>query len=275
MEKIDIAIGVLSFKAYKTIDNSLEKNIEFFKNFADVKLFFQSFSENDKTIAEKYNINYLKIDKNIGIQKGIRWLVENLYSDYVIYLENDFILSCDPRDAMQILKKSLYLIKEQKIDMMRLRSRFNPGKPFIDIEKYTKLFKPVSIHPDFNYYSEIKKTSVFAKLEHIFRPLKTKKISARSLYIEKEPEKICKQITKYDDTTYIVNSEVLNWTNNPTLISKKLFLELLDYADAHPSSRLVNGYQDLEKPLNCRWWRNQHFKIGVCDGIFTHNRLDR
>lgn len=274
-EVLPISLGILSFKAYNTIDNTLghhSGNKNLFKHLSEVKVFFQTFCNRDKEIAEKYGVNYQYREENIGIQAGIRWVVENMKSDYILYLENDFIPLYDVNYMLETLKKSIKLIEDGKIDMMRLRSRFRAGEPFEDVKKYTKMFVPKQIHKDFVDYNKIVKTN---KLIKYIRPLKAIKISARSLYIEQNPEQICKYIKKYDENTYIVDSCVLNWTNNPTLISKKLFLELLDYADKHPSSRTVYGFQDLEKPLNCRWWRKQHFKIGVCDGIFTHNRIDR
>ena len=271
MNKLPISVGILSFKAYKTIDTTLTQYLNFLDYFEEAYLFFQTFCERDKEIAEKHHINYLQRKENVGIQDGIKWIMENLKRDYVLYLENDFHLLHDVEYSVDVIRKSLELIKSGKIDMMRLRSRFVPGEPFQDVVKYTKMFKPQHIHPDFKDFEKIQKTNPLLKY---LRPLKAKKISARSLFIEEFPEQICKEITK-EDGYYIADSSVLNWTNNPTLISKKLILKLLEYASKHPSSRTVYGHQDLEKPLNCSWWRKQHFKIGVCDGIFTHRRLDR
>jgi hypothetical protein len=169
------------------------------------------------------------------------------------------------------LEKNLELIETGKIDIMRLRSRWNPGDPFQDVCKYSKIHKPREIHPDFKEHHKIAKTSPIAKY---LNPWKARKLASRALYIEKNPEQICPELHKEGDM-YIGDSSVLNWTNNPVLMRRQLFLSLLDYADAHPSSRTVHGFQDLEKPLNCRWWRRQHFRIGVGEGIFTHNRLDR
>ena len=273
MNKLPISVGILSFKAYKTIENTLQQynDMNFFSIFQEAKVFFQTFCEKDKEIAEKFNIDYEKREDNIGIQGGIEWIVKTLKSDYILFLENDFHLLYDLNKTFTILEKSLKLIQSGKIDMMRLRSRFQAGEPFGDVEKYTRIFKPQQIHPNFKDFHKIKKTIPFLKY---LRPLKAKKISARALYIEQYPENICHQIKREDDY-FIVDSSVLNWTNNPTLVSRELFLKLIDYANKHPSSRTVYGFQDLEKPLNCRWWRKQHFKIGVCDGIFTHRRLDR
>ena len=51
-------------------------------------------------------------------------------------------------------------------------------------------------------------------------------------------------------------------------------LELLDWAKAHPKRRTLNGFQVLEINLNSPWWRAQHFKVAVGEGLFTHARLD-
>ena len=270
MQKLPVSIGILSFKAYKTIDATLTQYRDFLDHFDDAKVFFQTFCDLDREIAEKHNVQYLKRDNNIGIQDGIRWVVENSKNDYVLYLENDFHLLRDVDYCVDEIAKALALLQNGKIDMMRLRSRFVPGEPYGNLV-YTKYFKPQHIHPDFKDFHKIRKTVPFLKY---LRPFKARRVAASSLYIEEFPEKISPYIKK-EDGYYVADSCVLNWTNNPTLIAKKLFLELLDYADKHPSSRTVYGFQDLEKPLNCRWWRNRHFKIGVCDGIFTHCRLDR
>lgn len=271
MKKLPISVGILSFKAYKTIDTTLTQYADFLDHFDEAQLFFQTFCQKDKDIAEKHNIRYIYRNDNIGIQNGIKWIIENLKSGYILYLENDFHLLYDVDYCVDTIEKSLKLIQDGKIDMMRLRSRFVAGEPFQDIVKYTKMFVPQHIHPDFKDFDKIQKTNCLLRY---LRPFKARKISTRSLYIEEYPEQICNKIEKAD-WYYKVDSSVLNWTNNPTLISKELFLKLLKYADEHPSSRTVYGFQDLEKPLNCHWWRKQHFKIGVCDGIFTHCRLDR
>lgn len=269
-EKLPISVGILSFKAYKTIDETLAQYKNFLDYFSEAKIFFQTFCEKDKEIADRHHVDYLRREENIGIQSGIRWIVENSQNEYILYLENDFHLLNDVDYSVSVIRNALNMIKTGTIDMMRLRSRFIPGSPYGKLV-YTKYFKPQHIHPDFKDFNKIQKTNPLLKY---IRPFKARRVAASSLYIEEFPEKISKYIKKIDNC-YVVDSCVMNWTNNPTLISKKLLLSLLDYADSHPSSRTVYGFQDLEKPLNCRWWRNQHFRIGVCDGIFTHQRLDR
>ena len=273
--KLQISVGILSFKAPRTIDATLTQYGDFLNHFAEAWVFFQEFSDADRAIAQKHGIGYVGRFNNIGIQGGIRWVVENLKSEYVLFLENYFQLSCGMGEALEAIGQALALLQSRDIDIMRLRSRFRPGEPFNDVEKYTRIHKPKSIHPDFKDFHKIQKTSRFAKYIH---PYKARKLSARALYIEEFPEQVSPFVRKGENKSegiYIVDSEGLPWTNNPVLTTRALFLKLLDYADAHPSSRTVGSMQDFEKPLNCRWWRKKHFKIGVGEGIFTHNRLDR
>ena len=67
----------------------------------------------------------------------------------------------------------------------------------------------------------------------------------------------------------------MNFSEQPLLISKSLYLSLSDWCRAHPRHRRINGAPVMEHALNSRWWRGRHFKVGFCDeGVFTHNRFD-
>ena len=67
---------------------------------------------------------------------------------------------------------------------------------------------------------------------------------------------------------------ILSWRAHRTL--RRWFLdELIPFAEAHPTLRTVNKFPDLEKELNCRWWRAKHFRVGVAPGLFKHTRADR
>lgn len=272
MKKLPVSVGILSYKAHKTIDKTLEQYGDFLSYFEEAKVFFQCFSEQDKEIAEKYRIAYEGRPDNVGIQGGMRWVAENLKCDYILYLENDIQLLTDIPTALVEIEKAMNLMANGQAEVVRLRSRFQPGEQFCDVEKYTRIFKPVSIHPDFQEFFKIKKTNPVLKY---LRPMKARKLLARSLYIEKYPEQLFPKYIRKEGDFYFADSSSLNWTNNAIITKKDFLLKLLDYADAHPSSRTVGGMQDFEKPLNCRWWRKQRFNIAISEGIFTHQRLDR
>ena len=156
--------------------------------------------------------------------------------------------------------------------MVRLRSLFNPGVPCTDPKKYSSVFRPKDIDPRFRLHDQLVTANPLVRW---LRPFKARRIAARGVYVERAPESLFPKVFAREPEGLVTTSAYLNWTNNPVLIRRALFLRIADYADAHPSHRTVGGFQDFEKPLNCRWWREQRFRIGLPDGIFTHNRLDR
>ena len=280
-DQVPVSVGILSYKAPQTIDATLHayRQKNFLDLFPEVKLFFQCISDEDVKISQKYGLEYMGRADNIGIQSGMRWVVENLKNDYVLYLENDCPLVVDVTTAKAEIARAVSYLKSGQIDMMRLRSRFTPGEQFADVYKYTTAYTPFEIDNRFVQTDEVQiaqRSKLSRCLKRVLYPSYAMRMMGRSLYIEKDPEKrFPLYIKKTDDGMYIVDSKVINWTNQSILTTKKFFLEMLDFADAHPCRRTVNGMQDMEKPLNCRWWRKQHFKIGVSDGLFTHKRLDR
>lgn len=271
-EKLQIGAGILSWKAPKTVAHTLGQYGDFPSRLAEFRIFFQECSDADVAAAERAGIPWTGRPENVGIQRGMRWVVENLTSDYVLYLENDFHLLVDPEEAVRELRRALDWLESGAVDIVRLRSRFDPGEPCGDPDKYSSIYRPADVDPRFIHPERLKSGNAWIRL---FRPFKCRRIAARGAYVERAPEKLFPKVFTRDATGLVTTSAYLNWTNNPVLIRRKLFLEIADYADAHPSRRTVGGHQDFEKPLNCRWWRTRGLKIGLPDGIFTHQRLDR
>ena len=271
-EALPISAGILSWRAPKTVANTLAQYGDFPRRLAEFRIFFQECSGADVAAAEAAGVAWTGRPENVGIQGGMRWVVENLKSDYVLYLENDFNLLVSPDEAVRELRTALGWIERGAVDIVRLRSRFNPGEPCGDPEKYSSVFLPADVDPRFVDPGRLGRGNPWIRL---FRPFKCRRIAARGAYVERSPEKLFPKVFRRDETGLVTTSAYLNWTNNPVLIRRSLFLEIADYADAHPSHRTVGGYQDFEKPLNCRWWRARGLRIGLPEGIFTHRRLDR
>ncbi len=273
-----IGVGILSWKSHKTLEKSLQSYEEIgFKDFFDeVKIIFQEVSKEDKELAKKYGYDYVGLDCNIGIQGGHRCIYENLTTDYVLVLENDNPVVESRNVTYERLLESILLLNNKTIDIMRLRHRWNFGEGF-SLDKYLNFFEVKEFHKKYSYI-KIKHSiinNLLKSINRIFRPEKAKRLAGYSLYCEKEPEKLFpKDIKKIGNELYSVKSSILTWTNQSVLLSRSLYGFLLDYADKNPSSRAANGFQDLEKPLNSKWWRSQNYNIGVGEGIFSHNRYD-
>jgi len=276
--RLPIGVAILSWKSPETVRNTLQtytKN-DFLSLFEDVVLCFQAISDADQALAKDLGIRYVGNEKNTGIQGGFRMAYENLNCEYVMVLENDCLLRTDRGMAYDRLSEALSLLQDGRADLVRMRSRYHPGPPMRAASVYSRFYPIVEQAKNWTGSEELSTAPDFIKkLRRTIRPFKARKWIGRSVYIEEHPElKHPRYINKIKDT-FIVDSAVLPWTNQPTLLSRKLFQHLLDFADAHPSSRTVNGLQDFEKNLNCAYWRKRHYKIGVSTGIFTHLRLDR
>ena len=90
-------------------------------------------------------------------------------------------------------------------------------------------------------------------------------------------QKFPSEIELLPSSHYKISSRNLNWTNQSIMFRKDWFLDtIIPFAESQNSSRFVNGFPDLEKELNCHWWRKQDFKVGWANpGLFTHQRFDR
>ncbi len=275
---VTIGVGILSWKSHKTLEKSLEsyENIGFKDIFDEVKIIFQEITDEDKKLAEKYGYDYVGTETNLGIQHGHKLIHDNLSTDYVLVLENDNPIIVDSKTLKERLTQSIRHLENGNIDVMRLRHRWNFGEGF-SLEKYTEYYEVKKLHE--KYSSEALKSTILSPivktLKRFLRPEKSLRIAGYSIYFEKEPEKIFPlYIKKIEEDFYSVNSNILTWTNQSAFLKRKFYGELIDHAYSNPSSRTSNSFQDLEKPLNSKWWREQNYKIGVSEGLFTHNRFD-
>lgn len=275
---VTIGVGILSWRAPKTLEKSLQsyENLGFKELFNEVKIIFQEVSEEDKKLAIKYGYEFVGTENNLGIQKGHQLIFENLNTDYILVLENDNPIVENEEIMKERLFKSVELIKNNEIDIMRLRHRWLFGENF-SLGKYLSYYNIQNLHEKYIFNElDINKKHKFLKfLKRAIRPSKAIRRIGYGLYFEKEPDKIFpKYVKKVEEEIFLVSSEVMNWTNQSILLKKDLYGNLLEYAYQNPSSRTANGFQDLEKPLNCNWWRKQKFRIGICEGLFSHNRFD-
>mgnify|MGYP000632900135 CR=1 FL=1 len=91
---------------------------------------------------------------------------------------------------------------------------------------------------------------------------------SRCVYVEQNPHlRFPQYITKIDEG-YIIDSEVFQWTNQPTLIARSRIRQILTGLE-QMSGSIGKLPQDFEHAVNSPRWRNAHMNIGVIRGIFT------
>lgn len=243
MNKLPISIGILSWNNTKTLINTLKS---YQKNglldlSEDIVILFQNVSDADKAIAERFKVKYIGLEENIGIGNGIKLLAENTSFDHILFLENDWELTETKSTTYNRIKSGLQKI-HNGYDVVRFRSRKNPGHPLFSIDHKGR---------ELDYYDDWHQ----ATSPHLLESLHWLDPS------ERFPDKIQK-----DGDEFVTTSRWANWTNNPFLINKKFLLEtILPFAGESVS---------FERNI-APWWVKQNFKIAQGEGLFTHNDLKK
>lgn len=243
MEKLPISICILSWKTGKTLKNTLKSYSKFglLNMTEDIVILFQEVSKEDKKLADQYKIRYIGLQDNIGIGKGMKMLAENAVCDNILFLEHDWELIEDQKTVFTQLNGGLEML-DSGFDVIRYRSRENPGYPLISIRHKGN---------ELNYYDNWHECTS----PHLLESLHWLDPAAEF------PDKIQKQ-----GEFFITTSRWANWTNNPYLVRKKFLLGTIIPFSGETAS--------LERNI-AAWWVKQNFKIAQGEGLFMHNDLTK
>ena len=278
-----VGLAILGFKSPETTNCTIQSHIghKLYELFDEVVVCIQSSTPDLRAIVEAHGLRHVDRSDTLGIQGGFRWIWETLKTDYMLVLENDFPICVTRESMVNQLREAIAHLEAGKVDLVRLRNRYNPGAQNRFASMYSHFWPVRQKDPRWADTEPLSRAPQWVRaLRRLVRPWKAQRWAGRSPYIEREPEKLFPRwIKRIGADFFSVDSWVLPWTNQSTLISHALMGRLLDFAETHPSSHTVNAehnkLQTLEPPLNRWWWRQQHFRIGVPEGIFTHQRLDR
>ena len=261
MRNLQFSIGILSWKGYDSLLNSLityEKN-GLSKLTNNKYICLPEYTKEGIEIAKNFCYEPILIKKNIGILAGFKVLAEKMPSGPILLLENDLPLIENENTTYNQIKKSIELLSKEPVIQIRLRSKSNPGEPFVGINKYEK------------YWSK----NFLSYIMRFMRPIKAESLIGTSPYLLKEPEKRHPEhVKKLSDGFYNVSSLVLNWANLAILVDREKFLNIIiKKAESIESSKTINGFKNIEIELNNSWWRKQNFEIVIAPGLFSHYRL--
>lgn len=261
MNNLFFSIGVLSWRGYDSLENSLHS---YQKNgLSDMTtnkfVCLPEYTKEGVRIAEKYNYKTILIRENLGILGGFKKLAEKMPNGPILLLENDLELIESKKKTYEQLKKSINFLNKYNVIQVRLRSKRNPGEPFEGLRKYKK------------YWSN----DVFSRMRRLLRPRKAFQLIGTSTYYSDSPEKIHNNIIKkISNGFYLVPSSVMTWANLAILVDKETYLNtIIKKAEQTKSRKYINGFKNIEIELNSIWWRKKEFKILVTSGLFKHDRL--
>ena len=262
MKNLKFSIGILSWKGYDSLYNSLKSYEKFGLNSLTKSKFLclPEYTSRGIELAKKYGYTPILFKKNIGILNGFKSLALNMPSGPLLLLENDLLLVENSKTTFTLLKESIDHLYKYHAAQVRLRSILDPGEPFHAIKKYNKYWG----------YGHLK------KIKRVFRPKKAKKLIGTGIYIEKDPNsKFSKYIFKLENSSYLITSEIMNWSNLAIMVDRNFFLNvIIKEAEIIDSSKKINGFKNIEIELNNRWWREKKWNLIITNGLFKHFRID-
>jgi hypothetical protein len=125
--KLNLSVGILAWKSGQTLVNTLKTYFdrELLHKVNDVCILFQEFSEQDRQIAEHFNIPYIPHETNIGIGNAFIELAEQAKSPNLLLLEHDWKLIEDEETTVERLQSGIELLdlgyKCEDIDTERIQ----------------------------------------------------------------------------------------------------------------------------------------------------------
>ena len=276
------SIGLLSWKAHQTLRKTLESYMRsrLAENADEFKIFFNEISDADRAIAAEFGVEAVGDARNLGIWGGMDACANALSGDVILLLQNDCPVVAEPDDVARLLKEGVELVRTGRADMVRLRHRFNQGDG-ISFRRFYGYWPVRELDPRACRYfdpelpADAGRDTLRRRLMRLLRPDGARRRVMAAIHLEAHPERVYPQWISREGDFFLVDSEIANFSEQPLLISKRLYLELSDWCRAHPRRRRINGAPVMEHALNSKWWRSRHFRIGFCDeGVFTHNRFD-
>ena len=262
MKSLNFSIGILSWKGYASLYNSLKSYQENGLNSLTQSKFICLPEYNNEGIKICKNFGYKPIlfKKNIGILNGFKNLALNMPEGPLLLLENDLSLVANDKITYTLLEQSLEHLYKYKAAQVRLRSIKDPGEPFHALNKYKKYWGCGTIK----------------KIKRLLRPNKAKKLIGTGIYTEKDPHiKFPKYISKLENNSYLITSEIMNWSNLAIMVDRNFFLKvIIEEAEITDSNKKINGFKNIEIELNKKWWRDKRWNLIITNGLFKHLRID-
>ncbi len=255
--RLSFGIGMLCYKRYDTFRAALEtyKEAGLFDLADEVVIAFNGLDDEGRALADAFGQRVIGSEANTGILGGFRMLANGLTSDIVLLLENDLPLIESAREARRQIENARRALESDQVQVFRFRHRIHPGYRDQASWKFLRYYRP----------------SVLAQVRRILRPGKAEKMIGNAIYVYTEPDKLFDDIEKMPEGWFRISAKHITWSNQSIMIRRQFFQEqILDYAEAHPSNRTVNGFPDIEKELNSAYWRKSGWHVGADLGLFTH-----
>jgi hypothetical protein len=264
-----VSVGILSYGARETLEKSLIAHRKSGIASGEFFVWFNAMTREDREIADKYDVDWEGNRTNLGIYGGFRAIAEHASRPYVLILEND-IRPLPGVDVNDCITSCVADMINHGINSFQLRSRHNPGEGHRG-RKYREAFPIINPLPGV----EAQNTPWLNRSKAILKYGGLDWVRSQAMFLEQYPDQAQpKAIRRLPSGNWLTDSRYRNWGNQSILVEREWFLNVVcKRVETHPDGRNVNGFPDIEKDLNCRWWRRQRELMGHAkDGVFTHQR---
>lgn len=206
-----------------------------------------------------------------GFIGALHTAVNALDTDYVLLAEDDCMIWEHLRgEALENqLKRALELLTSGQADMVRLRHAWRGSTRYKAAFTYSYFYPVEQLASMWMHAEGLSEAPEWVKaIRRFFHPFRSRRSIGRCVYVEQNPHlRFPKYIRKIEDG-YIIDSEVFQWTNQPTLIARSTLRHILAGL-TQASGSIGKTPQDFEMAVNNPRWRDEHMNIGVIRGIFT------
>ncbi len=258
-----ISLAMLTWKSPKTLQHTLQ-NIEPILDLFDEKIIVCQESDPEEiALAQQYGFNAVLLETNVGIQDGMKIAFESCSNELVLFLENDLVLKESRERVKTILTAISNELAEGGAEFAKLR------------------YLPESRKRTFRRYWCSSNGWPRRRILGYLRFLTANSMAADVLHFDIAAGMRSKYLVDTGMGVYQTFSKYSKRENLAVFARRSFFLNtLIPFAESHPTSRLVNGYPDLEHRINSKknksWWQGKNFKLLIAKpGLFGHRRLDR
>eukprot|EP00299_Pterocystis_sp_00344_P003509 c14272_g1_i1.p1 GENE.c14272_g1_i1~~c14272_g1_i1.p1 ORF type:complete len:649 (+),score=124.11 c14272_g1_i1:51-1949(+) len=260
----ELTVGILANGETKSLKDALTTWAEggLLEGVGEVRVYLNSRNpEIEKAVApytqSPYNVIVMGDSQNYGITNAINWLAGNASTPYFLFLEKDFQLIENRECLAEQLTEGINLLKKNKAQLIKFRSRRHPGFPnWVD-----------------NYYRGHEDDCLTSRQPNLFcnvyHWVETPHIRWPKHFW------ICDPQENADDNTplfYCSDAEFCNWTNNPIMFEVEWWMR--EYIndrfkrEMHGNDPFVHleGYMNWEKGS----WNHEGWTVAQGEGLFTH-----
>lgn len=272
LESKTVGLVVFSYKAPLTLSATFDsyRKSGFLDFFDDVCIFFIGQNKDDERVARENGARFVLCDEEEGFMGALKEMGAHVDTDYILWAEYDCKIWGRLTQAAlyEQLKAALDVLERDAADLVRLRHSWL-GNPSVSAAAlYSYYYEVEQLASHWRNSEPLSEAPGWVKwMRRMMNPLRSKRWIGRSVYVEENPHLIYPQYIHKDGSIYIVDSEVFQWSNQPSLFSREFLLNGREKLERLKGDGRTSS--SFARSINSGRWRRSHYRVGVAPGIFT------